>query len=283
MYLYFLSLKEDSILAIFHSSLLFSLVQDPFTRFFEIKEPVIMLGFGFQGRIEGERGATITLVEFLRERMDASGRLVRRKSITERLGLKGLSCCGAAWGLGPTNSSLSVRDDGREVEEEGGARQPEIEVIDVSPDNGSTALCADCAPATSGMNLAAALEAERQFRAAQELEATVGLRPSPIRPTTDGVVNGVAAGTATSPGTPFRVSLMRLLEETDGYDYGDWEKEGKGVGSDAVCCVCMGRKKGAAFIPCGHTFCRVCSRELWLNRGSCPLCNRSILEILDIF
>lgn len=220
--------------------------------------------------------------------MDASDRMVRRKSITERLGLKGFGCCGATWGLGPTNSSVvSVRDDGGEAEG-GGARQPEIEAIDAgqaSPDNGSTAVCADCVPGTSGMNLAAALAAERQFRAAQELEGLVGISPSPIRPTaeTDGVVNGVAAGTTTAAGTPFRVSLMRLLEETDGCDHGDWEKEGKGVGSDSVCCVCMGRKKGAAFIPCGHTFCRVCSRELWLNRGFCPLCNRSILEILDIF
>ncbi|KAM1685827.1 hypothetical protein ACFX13_037874 [Malus domestica] len=89
-----------------------------------------------------------------------------------------------------------------------------------------------------------------------------------------------------------RVSLVRLIEETemDGCDaFGGGatalsEKTAEGnIGSDSVCCVCMGRKKGAAFIPCGHTFCRVCSREVWLNRGSCPLCNRSILEILDIF
>ena len=77
---------------------------------------------------------------------------------------------------------------------------------------------------------------------------------------------------------------MRLLEETEVYE-GELliEKEEEGAGSDSVCCVCMRRKKGAAFIPCGHTFCRVCSRELWVNRGCCPLCNRSILEILDIY
>nr|KYP58278.1 hypothetical protein KK1_004577 [Cajanus cajan] len=74
------------------------------------------------------------------------------------------------------------------------------------------------------------------------------------------------------------VSLMRLLEETE-----NAEKGGGEVGNDSVCCVCMGKKKGAAFIPCGHTFCRVCSRELWLKRGTCPLCNRSILDILHIF
>ncbi|KAF9590082.1 hypothetical protein IFM89_030663 [Coptis chinensis] len=86
-----------------------------------------------------------------------------------------------------------------------------------------------------------------------------------------------------------RVSLMRLLEEGDGVgDEGREKKEGRGKedggeGSDGACCICMGRRKGAAFIPCGHTFCRVCSRELWLNRPSCPVCNRSIVEILDIY
>ncbi|PIA36087.1 hypothetical protein AQUCO_03400174v1 [Aquilegia coerulea] len=102
-----------------------------------------------------------------------------------------------------------------------------------------------------------------------------------------------------------RVSLMALLEETDwnvgriggsmvmDIDEMDDELEGdkldiveeggnEGVG-EYVCCVCMVRHKGAAFIPCGHTFCRLCSRELWVNRGNCPLCNGYIQEILDIF
>ncbi|CBI40815.3 unnamed protein product, partial [Vitis vinifera] len=56
-----------------------------------------------------------------------------------------------------------------------------------------------------------------------------------------------------------------------------------GGGIEYNCCVCMVRHKGAAFIPCGHTFCRLCSRELWVSRGNCPLCNGFILEILDIF
>jgi hypothetical protein len=63
------------------------------------------------------------------------------------------------------------------------------------------------------------------------------------------------------------------------------EEEG-GEGNVKVehnCCVCMVRHKGAAFIPCGHTFCRMCSRELWVSRGNCPLCNHFILEVLDIF
>lgn len=241
-----------------------------------------MLGFGVQGRLERERGATVTLVEFLRENMDSSDRVVRRKSLSERLGLKGFGCCGTTWGLRPNN--ISVRDD---EDEEGGPQEPGIEVIGVSqtsPGNGSTPECSDQIPASSGMNLAAALAAERHFRAAQELDGNVGLSPSPLRPNSEGAVSDQTAGTTAEPGTPLRVSLMRLLEETDGCDHGEMEMEEKGgVGCESMCCVCMGRKKGAAFIPCGHTFCRVCSREVWLNRGFCPLCNRSILEILDIF
>jgi Zinc finger, C3HC4 type (RING finger) len=71
-------------------------------------------------------------------------------------------------------------------------------------------------------------------------------------------------------------------QDDDGGEFDDDE------GADAealyhVCCVCMVRHKGAAFIPCGHTFCRLCSRELWVSRGNCPLCNGFIQEILDIF
>ncbi|KAF9661437.1 hypothetical protein SADUNF_Sadunf19G0068600 [Salix dunnii] len=105
---------------------------------------------------------------------------------------------------------------------------------------------------------------------------------------------------------PVRMSLMDLLEETDRqmgfeasrYTMGDLEacdddddeeeevEEDRGDGGAIIkytCCVCMVRHKGAAFIPCGHTFCRLCSRELWVQRGNCPLCNGFILEILDIF
>lgn len=103
---------------------------------------------------------------------------------------------------------------------------------------------------------------------------------------------------------PLRMSLMDLLEETDrqagisGPTYRlddgleeeeeeeDVEAEEKveGVGKgEFSCCVCMVRHKGAAFIPCGHTFCRLCSRELFVQRGNCPICNNFILEILDIF
>lgn len=96
-----------------------------------------------------------------------------------------------------------------------------------------------------------------------------------------------------------RMSLMSLLE-VEGSAYFDNDDDGEEVEEVAVeeggggdgdgdgykynnCCVCMVRHKGAAFIPCGHTFCRLCSRELFVKRATCPLCNNFILEILDIF
>lgn len=192
---------------------------------------------GFQAR---------TVWDILGERMDGVDRAARRPSLKERLGLKGLGCCGPSWGIGPAAMSV-IGDDDVDGEGVGGPGSP-----DPAP------AAAPCVPQSPGMNLAAALAAERQIRAALDLD--IG-----------GAGNIVA-------GTPSRVSLMTLLEETDGCD--GRREEGE---SDSVCCVCMGRRKGAAFIPCGHTFCRVCSRELWVNRGSCPLCNRFIHEILDIY
>ncbi|KAL3616332.1 hypothetical protein CASFOL_039722 [Castilleja foliolosa] len=96
---------------------------------------------------------------------------------------------------------------------------------------------------------------------------------------------------------PVRMSLMSLLAETDDEKIGmdglaymleaedDDEEEDDGGGEYNSCCVCMVRHKGTAFVPCGHSFCRLCSREMWVEeRGNnCPLCNNYILEILDIF
>ncbi|XP_074303520.1 uncharacterized protein LOC141637984 [Silene latifolia] len=178
----------------------------------------------------------------------------RWRILRERLG-----CCGVAtWRYGNDDDDDNQIDIIEEINEE----------TDVSTRHRS-----------SGINLAAALAAEREYRTATEEISS------------DGVGEGGGGNT-----TPSRVSLMRLLEETA--DGGELERESKGgggerveeevvevevEGSDSVCCVCMGRNKGAAFIPCGHTYCRVCSRELWLSRGSCPLCNQRILDILDIF
>uniref|UniRef100_A0A0E0M327 RING-type domain-containing protein n=1 Tax=Oryza punctata TaxID=4537 RepID=A0A0E0M327_ORYPU len=58
---------------------------------------------------------------------------------------------------------------------------------------------------------------------------------------------------------------------------------GAATGVGGRCCVCMARGKGAAFIPCGHTFCRACARELRAGRGRCPLCNAAIHDVLNLF
>lgn len=107
------------------------------------------------------------------------------------------------------------------------------------------------------------------------------------------------------PAAAASTSLMALLEQTDIHleadedggasqcgtvDVNDEDGHGEGQREEEaekeevqVCCVCMVRHKGAAFIPCGHTFCRLCSRELRLSRGNCPLCNVFIQDILHIF
>ncbi|KAK8631102.1 hypothetical protein V6N13_079865 [Hibiscus sabdariffa] len=104
-----------------------------------------------------------------------------------------------------------------------------------------------------------------------------------------------AAAAAAGAEQPVKMSLMDLLGET-GYAMGEdeendeeeEEEEEENVvasrgGMEYTCCVCMVRHKGSAFIPCAHTFCRLCSRELMVQRGNCPLCRGYILEILDIF
>ncbi|KAG4948822.1 hypothetical protein AAZX31_15G107600 [Glycine max] len=206
------------------------------------------LGVALQESLRTQREARSTILGLLREQMDGvDGGTRRRRSLKERFGFIGMGCCGASWGF--RSDALSVNQGEQEQQQE------------TDPGRVAAPECVGPAGSGSGMNLAAALAAERQLRVPQE----------------EG--GGVRA--------PWRVSLMRLLEETEGGDAAtaekEKEKEENVLGNDSVCCVCMGRKKGAALIPCGHTFCRVCSRELWLNRGSCPLCNRSILEILDIF
>ncbi|VVB12108.1 unnamed protein product [Arabis nemorensis] len=199
-----------------------------------------------------ETHRSTTFLDLLRRQMSGHDSTRRKRSLKERLRFKCIGCCGPTWGLRLTNNNThSHSQTSREDEEESETGSV------TGSDYGSG----------TGMNLATALEAERYNNNGRELtETEVDM-------------------------TPTRISLMRLLEETAERVVVDDGKEtemltasmGTLTGNDSVCCVCMGRMKGAAFIPCGHTFCRVCSRELWLNRGSCPLCNRPILEILDIF
>ncbi|KAL3714699.1 hypothetical protein ACJRO7_006579 [Eucalyptus globulus] len=197
------------------------------------------------------------------------------KTLKQRLGIKRMGCCGAATWTPPPRTILTIitepsspemtddPDGGRGRDRHAAAMHPSD--VPAARDDEERALLQ--APALSGMNLAAALEAERNLGR--------GRGPGPVK------------------------TLMRLIEETDGVDLKQGRRRDKGAarkrnggggggggggaGCDWVCCVCMERSKGAAFIPCGHTFCRVCSRELWVNRGCCPICNRSILEILDLF
>ncbi|XVE51042.1 hypothetical protein DITRI_Ditri02bG0006700 [Diplodiscus trichospermus] len=158
---------------------------------------------------------------------------MRRRSFKERLGFKVMGCCGTTWGFGSTTMSVGGDDDVDVEEQE--QQQERVEARDSghNPDPH----CVNPAPVSSGMNLAAALAAERHFRAAQEPE--------------EGNNNGGPASNGTgntgirSPGTPLRVSLLRLLEEADGGG-AEEKEEGKGgaeMGSDSMCCVCMGRKK----------------------------------------
>lgn len=216
---------------------------------------VRVTGLSLQEAVEEDRDPII-------ERMDGVDRGRGWKRLKERLGLKGIGCLGVSLGLTPSTIIVRDDDDNDQVAEEelGDAGQAPTESV---LDPGCMGETPVAEVSSAGMNLATALAAERNFRTA-ELVADAGNW----------------GGEDTAPMTPGKVSLMRLLEETDG---GDEKGKRVGGGIDSVCCVCMVRKKGAAFIPCGHTYCRVCSREVWLNRGSCPLCNRSILEILDIF
>ncbi|CAH8355181.1 unnamed protein product [Eruca vesicaria subsp. sativa] len=101
------------------------------------------------------------------------------------------------------------------------------------------------------------------------------------------------------------MSLMDLLEETDRQmgltgaryamdmeegddeyeeDEEEEEEDGGGGGEGEVsCCVCKVNIKGATFTPCGHMFCKLCSKELTAQKGHCPVCIGFVLEFLEIF
>lgn len=169
-----------------------------------------ILGFGLQ-EIRRKRGIEArTMAELLRERMDGNDRVVRRrKSLTERLGFTGsIACCGTTLCLRP--ASLSVMDDDDGGEE---SLQPPPEAAEVGGDSqqeteSANLLCLGHIPTGSGMNLAAALLAERNFRSGQDTDdqgnSSPGPNTSPLRTNEDG------------PGTPYRMSLMRLLRKRTG-------------------------------------------------------------------
>ncbi|KAJ7961534.1 putative RING/U-box superfamily protein [Quillaja saponaria] len=155
--------------------------------------------------------------------------------------------------------------------------------IDNEPARERTRLLMEALAEERSLSAREAMAAQEAAEAEAEAEAVAGAEEE------DWAETAPAAGD--SSGAPVRMSLMDLLEETDrqvglegsSYIVENQEDEEVRRGVEYNCCVCMVRHKGAAFIPCGHTFCRLCSRELWVSRGNCPLCNGFILEILDIF
>ncbi|XP_059432840.1 uncharacterized protein LOC132166098 [Corylus avellana] len=147
--------------------------------------------------------------------------------------------------------------------------------------------------------LLAAVLAEERALSAREAVAAQEAAEAAAAAEREGTAEEMAEteGSAPAPVPVVRMSLMDLMDynmaDEDEDEEAEEEEEeevvevgeggGGGGGAEHNCCVCMVRHKGAAFIPCGHTFCRLCSRELMVCRGNCPLCNRFILEILDIF
>ncbi|GAU22421.1 hypothetical protein TSUD_123080, partial [Trifolium subterraneum] len=59
-------------------------------------------------------------------------------------------------------------------------------------------------------------------------------------------------------------------EDEDYYDDEEDDEDGENA-LEQTCCICMVKHKGAALAACGHSFCRMCSRELMVAKGNCPL------------
>ncbi|XP_010418230.1 PREDICTED: death-associated inhibitor of apoptosis 1-like [Camelina sativa] len=196
------------------------------------------------GRTRSERTTMMFSLLEDNDQTDGGDRTMSKwRTLKQRLRFDWVACCGKPLTLRFRQSETPLVDDDDEEEEES-----QIRVVDFSG-TGSELGCL-----TRGVtrNLAEALAEERLAHVTAETSV-------------------VAAA---------KVPLMRLLAESDGCDS---TMSTTWTGCDPVCCVCMGREKGAAFIPCGHTYCRVCSREIWANRGTCPLCNRSIFDVLDLY
>lgn len=223
------------------------------------------------------------------------------RSIKEKLSLK-LACCGSPW-AGPMHSNHTTLVQENSYQDYSYSySQDSLQNLlhlpnpnssnpqEVNQDRHCILMHQNSSTLTTStseeMNLAMALAAERQFRAAMMIMTSTTITQNQTA-TTAIVPTTMIIDEETS--TTTKMSLLRLLEEKEREEReksetnGNVENEELGLGLGLSCCVCMGRNKGAAFIPCGHTFCRVCARELWLNRGACPLCNRTIIEILDIF
>ena len=141
----------------------------------------------------------------------------------------------------------------------------------------------DCIP-----TLQVHLESPPQTVSAPTRESEANPSPSPDQ----------SVATPATERAPTRVSLMSLLNQDMDVEDNRLNKSGNAAvhqcddddddghapeEMDPMCCVCMVGHKGAAFIPCGHTFCRKCCREVRKSLGSCPLCNHPIHNILNIY
>ena len=141
----------------------------------------------------------------------------------------------------------------------------------------------DCIP-----TLQVPLESPPQTVSAPTRESEANPSPSPDQ----------SVATPATERAPTRVSLMSLLNQDMDVEDNRLNKSGNAAvhqcddddddghapeEMDPMCCVCMVGHKGAAFIPCGHTFCRKCCREVRKSLGSCPLCNHPIHNILNIY
>ncbi|TXG46874.1 hypothetical protein EZV62_026168 [Acer yangbiense] len=228
---------------------LFQILQEPLIGSEEIRET-------------RTRTRTKTILALLREKMDGvdhdhHGRI--RRTLKERLGLKGMGCCGGpTWGFRPTTTPINASDS--EEEEQQLQQQNhhhhqlqlhlQLQLQEDQQEQISNQVsdpgCFSPAPVlnSSGnsMNLAAALAAERHFRSVEgtnNLEAShtnvdvINNNNNSNSSISGGDGGGEGSGgnnvgvMITAPGTPMRVSLMRLLAETDG---GDVEEERRAVG-----------------------------------------------------
>mgnify|MGYP002641132232 CR=1 FL=1 len=50
------------------------------------------------------------------------------------------------------------------------------------------------------------------------------------------------------------------------------------------CCVCLESTRSCVLRPCNHMcVCLVCAQDLRQSLGSCPLCRRTVEDILHVF
>ncbi|XP_071709196.1 uncharacterized protein [Rutidosis leptorrhynchoides] len=168
----------------------------------------------FMQESEETRRSTRTIVDILRDRtiMDGTERLGRRKNLQERLRLKNMVCCVSTWGLGP--STMSIQGDNDDENDENEAIDSiihqridnnDVNLIPLITTNSDVQDC--MIPPSPRMNLADALAAERVLRSTTE---ELMMENNDVN------------------STPSRISLMRLLEETDDQDDDETDMDQKG-------------------------------------------------------